>query len=267
MTLILASVSQSGILVAGDTNVCVSHAIMVKKGLFKKEERVEWPSAFVGHHSKICVSRSGICVASLGYMGAAGDWIQEKIESIVSNSESSFDDLKSTLTDFLRKQGIEDTTLIIAGYDLLDDGTRKARLERVFMDKTKDHVIDTSKPGILVDGAWKEVGQRILRPYTQITQKGKQLCIETSELDMQTFSIDDFARLSLFLIRATETYLSFTDELSYIGGPVDMILLRPDGQASWFMKHNPATSYDVDLLDTGDKGIPSIQDSSGEWST
>lgn len=242
----------SGMLVVADTNVTVRHSALVRTGLLRKEE-ITWPSGFVSHEGKVALSRSGVAVVLVGSAGTREEAIETDMESFVGSSDLPFDELKSSLVKRLKERyDTEGMILVFAGYDG-PEGRKRARVERMTVTTGDTILVNTSSPNIIVEGSGRNISCRLLDPWVHVLRENCLTEVRTLPmLDYTSFSLDDFARLSVFLIRVSENFMSFVDNgANEVGGPIDMLMLLPDGTSRWLSRHTPASVAEPpDMLDT-----------------
>ena len=164
------------------------------------------------------------------------------IESFIrENKECSISELPEKIRDYFHAlEPNKNTTFFIAGYEVSDTET-KQKVYRVNTNSTEGTGIeecDTSFSNAVWDGE-RDVASRLFTDlYIKKTdENGKELYTKHSKysLALQHWTLQDAIEFAEFTISATINSMRFQKRPKTVGGPIDILVLKPE-ESFWIKR-------------------------------
>jgi len=151
------------------------------------------------------------------------------------NDKTQVDEIPKMLYDFLTGFSKSVRTIFhIAGYKV-EEGIHVQHLYRLF---TADGVIKRvnrpDKQGASWDGQ-ADTLSRLINSYYWKNDKGEYIEVPQPEIPWNFFTLQDAVDFSLFAMRTTIDSLRFQSISDSVGGPIDILVIKPNG-LEWLQK-------------------------------
>jgi len=164
------------------------------------------------------------------------------------NKGCSIAELPEKIRDFFHNlEPHKDTTFFVAGYELDGDETRKKvfRIHSNVPDGGEIKAYDTSFSSVIWDGERDTASRLFTDLYIkEIDDHGKDTYTQHSKYDLacQHWTLQDAIEFAEFVISATISCIKFQKRPKTVGGPVDILVLKPE--ESFWIKRKTLHSSD-----------------------
>ena len=159
-------------------------------------------------------------------------------EFMRENKGCSITELPEKIRDYFHDlEPDKDTTFFVAGYELTDGEARKKvfRIHTNASNGTGIEEKDTSFSNAMWDGA-RDVASRLFTDLyiKEADATGKEIYTKHSKYDLalQHWTLQDAIEFAEFAISATINCMKFQKRPKTVGGPVDILVIKPD-EAFW----------------------------------
>ena len=188
---------------------------------------------------KLFVSETGIGIATFGAAGVGAEPIADMIESFmreyVTDSNLGPDEVaKSLLAYFTAMQNPPDTHFHIAGYKT--EGTQ--RIQHVWNVSIAAGLVTQVNPNGNHGASWGGEAETMSRLFGEMF---RQRAVDQFEPLPSTivawdwFTLQDAIDFAAFAVRSTINFIRFLPRPQTVGGPIDVLLIRPTGH-KWIRK-------------------------------
>lgn len=232
MSFIITVYTNEGIVMASDSRTTYSTTSKKTDGTTEQQIGVQITDST--YKTFMCNKRIGLSTcgtASINRMPIAG-FIEDFITKRV-NDDSTVESVAQELIDFFSDfNPIPNTNFIVAGYNADD---LKQHISRVYV-STKEviHTEDPSIPGVLWDGE-TDVFQRLVKKMAMKTDDGTYIDLATYSTGYNFFTLQDAVDYAVYAVDVTIKTMFFQDRVKTVGGPIDILAIKPSG-AFWVQR-------------------------------
>ena len=228
MSFIISIYTNEGLVMAADSRLTLT----VNVGPKESKRKISFD--FSNSTQKLFVTKSNVGISTCGDAGIQGKPIAGYIEAFIAkNQEGTVDDTALKLLEYFRvlKPDLR-TTFHVAGY--AED--RQQKLFRVSVADNSSIIInDGNGQGAAWDGE-VDVLTRILKDTWISDQAGKPVeQLSNYPIPWEFFSLQDAIDFAIFAMSATIGAIRFQNRLKTVGGPIDILVIKPD-QSLWVQK-------------------------------
>lgn len=232
MSLIITVYGQEGIVMAGDSRTTING---------RRREGDKIIQDFAIHSTEtankvfLCPNNVGIALcneASHNGRPLAG-YIQCFVLEEITQ-ETPVDQVPEKLLAFMTKlDPVPDTIFHVSGYDN-STGTYIPRVWQVFPGENKIIDIETQAPGAVWNGEI-DIMVRLLKPVYLKNPKGELEEMRTAQIPWNLFTLQDSIDFVTYAIGTTRDTMRFQMRPKTVGGPIDILVLRPN-EGFWVKK-------------------------------
>lgn len=228
MSFIISIYTHEGVIMSADSRLTLN----TKVGPPEAQKDISFD--FSNATYKIFKTRKGIGISAAGDASIAGSPIAGYIEKFVAdNDELDIDEFApSMLTHFRELEPSLASAFHIAGYN-------KDQQQRLYIVKTK---LNTAKQVIPDKGQgaqWSgetDIVNRIINATWLGDKHGKPAeLLPSFPIPWQFFSLQDAIDFAVFAMQATIGALRFQNRIKTVGGPIDVLAIKPD-EAFWVQR-------------------------------
>lgn len=233
MSLVLTVYVREGIVMASDSRLTLNTTI--------QGPLVPTPLTFPQSDSnyKTFVSPNGVGISTCGAADVQGSPIGGYIESFIQEQLSGADigveeAVKKLLAYFRALPGPPASAFFVAGYDTVA-GKRE---QRVFSVAVAGNFYGRVNQDGVFGVQWNgeiDVLDRLINPLAKKDAQGAYVEQPTHTIHWNYFTLQDGIDFCVFAIRATIESLRFQARAKTVGGPVDVLVIKPDG-AFWVQR-------------------------------
>lgn len=234
MSLVISVYVGEGIVLAGDSRSSFNAA-------YKTIGKDGHPEKEVHHHSihvsdttyKVFVTNSHVGILTCGDASVLGIPIVQFIENYIRlHNEDDVDNIANTIGDYFHSIDSNlNTHFIVAGYIQKENATYEQRIYQIF---TAEKIINANnKPG--TQGAvWDGITDILSRLMQNIAYKINDQYVdgEPVEIMWNFFTLQDAIDFAQYAIKVTIDTLKFQKREKSVGGPIDILVLKP-GSHQW----------------------------------
>ena len=178
----------------------------------------------------LCQDRIGISTCGAGDINGIpiSGYIEDYIK-VKTNEDSTVESVAQGLIDYFRAfSPIPNTHFIVAGYNLEDSSQH---IVRAYVVSNKIANIDTSKQGVVWDGEI-DIFQRLVMMVGLKNQDGSYTDLENYEIGYNFFTLQDAINFAEYALDVTIKTMFFQLRVKTVGGPIDILAIKPAG-AFW----------------------------------
>lgn len=243
MSIIVTVHVNEGIVMASDSRISITTSELVNDGTDGNPKVIKEEMAhFSDTTYKTYLMDNSIGISSCGNATINNAPIAGYIESFIrENSGISINKVPQKILAYFQKlEPNKNTTFFVAGYDLSGDQAKQC----VFRINTKAdkgdeiEICDTSFSNAVWDGV-RDVPSRLFTElYIKSTDaNGKDEYTKHSRypLALQQFTLQDAIEFAEFVISATISSMKFQKRPKTVGGPVDILVIKPE-TAFWIQR-------------------------------
>lgn len=161
--------------------------------------------------------------------GFINKFIEEKV-----GEETSIDEVPQLLLDFFGSFGNPQTTFYTCGYKI-ENGISIPYAYIVSIGNQTFKRINAEKNGPINGANWGgeiEILLRLLNPVT-INQGGNIVTLESAPVPWNFFTLQDAIDFAQYAVRTTIETIRFQQKIKTVGGPVDILVIRPNEPPEW----------------------------------
>lgn len=227
MSFIITVYTNEGLIMASDSRTTYTTTRTVD-GVVEKLIGVQ--TTDTTYKTFLCDSRIGISTCGASSINAKP--IAGYIEYFISqktHTSSTVEDTAQELLDYFC--GIDPSLaahFIVAGYD--EDGAEQ-KIMRVFIDSRKIIPIDTSNAGAIWDGE-TDVVKRVVKDVALTNSDGSHAELASYSIGFNFFTLQDAVDFAKYAVDITIKTMAFRDCVKTVGGPIDILAIKPTG-AFW----------------------------------
>lgn len=228
MSFIISVYTHEGIVMAADSRLTLN--AKVSQGETDKEISFE----FSNSTSKLFCTKKAVGISTCGDAGIGSTPIAGYIEQfVVKNQEENVDSLASKLLAHFRGLNPNlNTTFHVAGY------TAKGE-QKLYFVSTADNASKQVNPAGFQGAQWSGEGDilnRIINAGWLSDEKGNPgQKLPVYPIPWEFFSLQDAIDFAVFGMSATIGAIRFQNRIKTVGGPIDVLVIKPAG-ASWIQR-------------------------------
>lgn len=229
MSFIITVYTNEGIIMASDSRATYSNRTTLPNGNIQHDIGVQLTDTT--YKTFICNLRIGLSTcgsASINNTPIAG-YIENFISQKVTNDDSVEGICNKLVEYFSQFDPVPSTIFIVAGYN---NGDHRQHISRVFLSTGKIvHTKDTSTPGTLWDGE-SVVLQKLFQPVGIKKEDGSYSDLPNYSIGFNLFTLQDAINFAEYAVDVTIKTMSFQNCIKTVGGPIDILAIKPSG-AFW----------------------------------
>ena len=234
MSFVITLYVREGIVMAGDSRLALNQS--------RQQDGRTILHIAVGQadsHYKLFLAPSQIGISTFGEAAIKGAPIAGFIESFIAErlrgKELSVHEVAREVLDYFSQfPGPPEAGFHVAGYETRD-GRRVPQVWRVLVRAGQAQQVNAKE----VQGAsWDGEGdilQRLLNPVFMQDQAGAYQPVPVFEIPWPFFTLQEAIDFATFAIRATAEAMRFQARPQSVGGPIDVLVIKPDG-AFWVQR-------------------------------
>ena len=232
MSFIITVYTNEGIVMASDSRTTYTRTNTRSDGTV--EQLVGVQITDTTYKTFLCNARIGLSTcgtASINGMPIAGfieDFITKKI-----NDDSSIEDVAKELLDYFSAfNPAPNTSFIVAGYNNNDPTQHICRV--YVAAKSVVPIKDTNVPGALWDGE-TDVFIRLFKNVALKQEDGTYADLNNYTTGFNFFTLQDAIDYAIYAVDVTIKTMFFQDRVKTVGGPIDILAIKPRG-AVWIQR-------------------------------
>ncbi len=226
MSFIITVYTNEGIIMASDSRTTYSNQTVLPNGEIRHNFGVQITDTT--YKTFICNSRIGL--STCGDASINGTPIAGFIENFISQKVTDDDSVEAicdkVMEHFSQYDPVPATSFIVAGYNIDD---QKQHICRVYI-ATKEiiPIIDTSIPGTLWDGE-ADILKRLVKFVGIKNEDGTYTDLPNYSIGFNFFTLQDAINFAEYAVDVTIKTMSFQDCVKTVGGPIDILAIKPSG--------------------------------------
>lgn len=229
MSFIITVYTNEGIIMASDSRTTYSNQAILPNGEIHHNFGIQITDTT--YKTFICNPRIGLSTcgdASIHGIPIAG-FIENFISQKVSN-EDSIEDVCTKLKDYFSQYNpLPDAVFIVAGYNLND---QDQHISRVFIATGEVIPVDsTNVPGAIWNGE-ASILQKLINPVGIKNKDGSYDDLPNYSIGFNFFTLQDAIDFAEYAVDVTIKTMSFQNCVKTVGGPIDILAIKPSG-AFW----------------------------------
>lgn len=229
MSFIITVHTNEGIIMASDSRTTYNTSNISPDGIITNFIGVQMTDTT--YKTFLCNPRIGISTcgaADINNIPIAG-YIEKFISEKVTN-ESSVDSISYGLIEYFSKYTLS-TNFIVAGYD---KGDLTPKVNQVFIANGNVKSHNTSSPGAVWDGEITTLS-RLVVPIGFRQPDGSYIDVENHGIAFNFFTLQDAINFAEYAVDVTIKTMAFETCAKTVGGPIDILAIKPDG-AFWIQR-------------------------------
>lgn len=166
-----------------------------------------------------------------------GGYIESFISEQLQKAENKIDEVPHKLLEFFKKfQPMPDTQFHVAGYKDIDGGEKEPQVWHVWVSQNKVERVNPPDQQGASWGGEADNFTRLIQPVGLLTPDGKLgQPLPHFQIPFQFFTLQDAIDFCIFAIRSTSDAIRFQPRPKTVGGPIDVLVIKP-GQAFWVQR-------------------------------
>lgn len=229
MSFIITVYTNEGIIMASDSRTTYSNHSVLPNGEIQHNFGIQISDTTF--KTFICNSRIGLSTcgdATVNNVPIAG-LIEKFISQEITDEDSVEDTCNKLVTYFSKYNPPLSTIFIVAGYNA---DNQDQHISRVFI-ATKEirPVADTGMPGAIWNGE-ASILQRLINPVAMKNEDGSYTDLLNYSIGFNFFTLQDAIDFAEYAVDVTIKTMSFQDCVKTVGGPIDILAIKPSG-AFW----------------------------------
>ena len=230
MSFIITVYTNEGIIMASDSRTTYTTTLTLQDGSIEK--RIGTQVTDSTYKTFICNKRIGI--STCGAADINGKPIAGFIERFIvekTNDESTVPEIANGLLSYFSMFNPKPAVnFIIAGYN----PDNQQCVNRVFVASNKVLSVDTTFAGTSWDGE-TEVFQKIIKNTAMINDDGTYYNYPIRNVGYNYFTLQDAIDFAEYAVDVTIKTMYFQDYVNTVGGPIDILAIKPSG-AFWIRR-------------------------------
>lgn len=234
MSFVITVYVREGIVMAADSRLTLTTQLQ-QQNLIPMQISV--PST--DSNQKVFVSTTGIGISTFGDAGVGtapiGDVIERFLREQVTDASLGPEDVaRSLLAHLASSPTPPNCQLHVAGYKT--EGA--SRVQQVWNVGVAANAVNRANPNNTYGAIWGGEAETMSRLFGQLfrqTTPGQFEPLPTTVLAWEWFTFQDAIDFSTFAVRATTNFIRFLPRPQTVGGPIDVLLIRPNGHR-WLNK-------------------------------
>ncbi len=231
MSFIIAVYTNEGIIMASDSRTTYTTTNTLADGTVEKQIGVQLTDTT--YKTFLCNSRIGISTcgtSSINGMPIAGfieKFILEKV-----TEDSDVEEISQNLVDYFSQYTPTlSTHFIVAGYNKADG---KQHIMRVYVESKEIKQVSVDVPGAVWDGE-TDILTRLVKDVAIKKDASTYADIRFYSIGFNYFTLQDAVDFAEFAVDSTIKTMFFQDRVKTVGGPIDILAIKPDG-AFWIQR-------------------------------
>lgn len=228
MSFIITVYTNEGIIMASDSRITYNQTTTMEDGTVQTNYGIQFTDTT--YKTFICNPRIGISIcgdSSINNKPIAGyieNFISEKVDET-----STVSTISNNLIDYFNHfTPIPNSTFIVAGYDR---ESIEPNINRVYTQSGEIVSVDTANAGAIWNGE-TEVLAKLVNPVAVKNDDGSYLDLQCNNIGFNFFTLQDAINFAEYAVDVTIKTMSFQDCVKTVGGPIDILALKPTG-ATW----------------------------------
>jgi len=234
MSLVIAVYVREGIVLASDSRLSLNTT--------KNEGPYTTVHLSVGMSDanyKTFLSKSGIGISTYGDADIEGVPLAGFIESLLSEKLASGTETPEQICDaimayFSAMPKMPKSRFIVAGYQKIDNVIDQQVWEVVLENNTKKRANLPNDQGAIWGGE-ADVLMRLIQPLAKKDPQGNYKELATHSIPWSFFTLQDAIGFAIYAIRSTADSMRFQNRAKSVGGPIDVLVIKPDS-ATWVQR-------------------------------
>lgn len=193
----------------------------------------------IGTHTTDTTNKTFLCPNNIG-ISTCGDaslcgtpitgYIEAFIREKITDS-TDVADVPQMLVDYFNSTAeIPDTNFIVAGYRL-DNNTNKQCVYTLNVKNKSVNPVDTSAQGARWDGETQTLSKIIQNTYMK-GKNGQEIPLGKTEVSWTLFTLQDAIDFAQYAVDVTIKTMHYSNVVETVGGPIDILVIKPDN-AFW----------------------------------
>ena len=231
MSFIITVYTNEGIVMASDSRITYNNSRQLPDGTREKNIGVQITDT--SYKTFQCNAKVGLSMcgtASINGVPIAG-FIEDFISQKISQNDD-VDKVSQELTNYFSQfNPIPNADFIIAGYNSPDN---KQHINRVRLAQKQINPVDVSSPGAVWDGEC-DILQRLIKSVALKNPDGTYSDLSNYNIGFNFFTLQDAIDFAQYAIDSTIKTMFFQDRVKTVGGPIDILVIKPSG-AFWVQR-------------------------------
>lgn len=231
MSFIITVHTNEGIVMASDSRITYTTTRKLPDGTQEKSIGVQITDTT--YKTFQCNSRIGM--STCGAASLNGTPIAGYIEEFIAKNISENDDVdkisQELVTYFSQFLPVPCADFIIAGYDLSDN---KQHINRVHLANKKISPVTINGSGAVWDGEF-DILQRLIKDVALKNSNGTYTDLTNYNIGFNYFTLQDAIDFAQYAVDVTIKTMFFQDRVKTVGGPIDILVIKPSG-AFWIQR-------------------------------
>ena len=231
MSFIITVYTNEGIVMASDSRITYTTTRKLPDGTQEKSIGVQITDTT--YKTFQCNSRIGM--STCGAASLNGTPIAGYIEEFIAKNVSENDDVdkisQELINYFSQFSPVPHADFIIAGYNLSDN---KQHINRVHLANKKISPVTINGSGAVWDGEF-DVLQRLIKDVALKNSNGTYTDITNYNIGFNYFTLQDAIDFAQYAVDVTIKTMFFQDRVKTVGGPIDILVIKPSG-AFWIQR-------------------------------
>ena len=231
MSFIITVHTNEGIVMASDSRITYTTTRKLPDGTQEKSIGVQITDTT--YKTFQCNSRIGM--STCGAASLNGTPIAGYIEEFIAKNISENDDVdkisQELVTYFSQFSPVPCADFIIAGYDLSDN---KQHINRVHLANKKISPVTINGSGAVWDGEF-DILQRLIKDVALKNSNGTYTDLTNYNIGFNYFTLQDAIDFAQYAVDVTIKTMFFQDRVKTVGGPIDILVIKPSG-AFWIQR-------------------------------
>ena len=233
MSFIISLYVQEGIVMASDSRLTLTHT--EQRG--SQQVQITVPQSDANY--KTFLAPGNIGISTFGAADILGVPISGYIESFINEKLSAntvdVNDVPKMLLDYFKSLSqVPDTGFHVAGYSK-KGGKLVPYLWRIILAQNESKKINVpDQQGAAWDGE-VDVMTRLIQPVGLIGTDGKTVPLPPSVINWTFFTLQDAIDFAIYAVKTTRDTMRFQTRFKTVGGPVDVLVIKPD-KAFWVQR-------------------------------
>ncbi|MFA4859203.1 hypothetical protein [Methanoregula sp.] len=233
MSFIISLYVQEGIVMASDSRLTLTHT--EQRG--NQQVQISVPQSDANY--KTFLAPGNIGISTYGAADIQGVPISGYIDSFITEKFSGpavdVNAVPKLLIDYFRSLPlVPDTGFHVAGYSK-KNGKLIPHLWRLIL--INGTWTEINKPGDQ-GAAWEgenDVMTRLIQPVSLMGPDGSATPLPPSVINWQFFTLQDAIDFAIYAVKTTRDTMRFQTRLKTVGGPIDVLVIKPD-RAFWVQR-------------------------------
>ena len=225
MSFIISVYTNEGIIMASDSRTTYTSTINNPDGTVERHVGIQ--TTDTTYKTFLCQSRIGI--STCGAADINGVPITGYIEDFITketNAESTVETVAQGLLQYFSKfNPLPATIFVVAGYTQPD---LNRQIMRVFVSEKLIVPVDSSEPGAAWNGE-VDIFTKLVSPVAVKNSDGSYNDLLSFGTGFNFFTLQDAINYAEYAVDVTIKTMFFQDRLKTVGGPIDILAIKPTG--------------------------------------